>query len=94
MHHITPQEFISWIDQQLKERGWSDSGLAQEAKLSSGFMAQMRRGKAPGLKACKAIAGALNVADVFVLRKAGLLEQDPEANDKREQMNRPLAKVG
>ncbi len=55
--------------------------LARIAEVSNPYLSQIERGiYKPSAKVLKSIAGALNVSAETLFAKAGLLEEDPDAD--------------
>ena len=70
---VTPPEFLAWLDNELSEKGWTDSQAARRAGLSHGAIYDIRSGIRPGAKKCRALAHIFGVPDEYVLRLAGHL---------------------
>ena len=78
------ENFISWLDQELSFRNWSDYQLAKKAGISHSVISKARSSSPPKWDACLAISKALNVSPITVFRKAGLLphrEDDASSNE-------------
>jgi hypothetical protein len=77
MAAIPPDSFFKWLDDALKEKGWSDYRLEKKANLSGAFMPNLRKGAKIGYEACAKIADALGVqrAEMYIL--AGLDSAPP-----------------
>ena len=76
--------FQSWLENELKTRGWTLNYLARRAGLSGGTLNNIMSGvRGVGFDTCKAVAEALNVPPVVVFRAAGLLPPEPEDNQKQ-----------
>lgn len=72
--------FILWIDEQIRHLGWSDRQLALHAGISPSVISKARSGLRPiGWEACIAIANALNLPPDLVLQKAGHLPTTEQA---------------
>jgi len=72
-------EINEWLDQQIKERGWSSSELARRAGISQSSVSNVLTGKQiPGLEFCKGVARALDVRTEELLQRAGHLPPMPE----------------
>lgn len=72
--------FIAWLDNELSNRGWSDSQLAKRAGITHPVLSKARNGtQAIGFEACIKIADALNLPPELVLQNAGLLPQSDHA---------------
>ena len=66
--------FITWLTNELNERGWSNSELARRAGIVPSTVATiLNQQKSPNPKTCTSIARALSVPPERVFRKAGLL---------------------
>lgn len=66
--------FAQWLDQELLNRGWSQSEAARRGEMSSQMINAIVNGQAaPGLESCKGIARAFKLPLEDVLRLAGIL---------------------
>ena len=74
----TKLDFITWLDQELGRRGWSDNQLAKRAGISHSVISKARSGSLPKWEACEAIAGALRMPPETVFRAASLLPKETE----------------
>jgi transcriptional regulator with XRE-family HTH domain len=70
-------EFITWLDEILVARNWSDNQLAKKAGISHSVISKARSGILPKWGACESIAHALDISPVIIFRKAGLLPPGP-----------------
>ena len=75
--------FREWLQDQIKNKGWSQSEFAREADLSRSGVNMVLNGiRPPGIDFCKGTAKALNIPEENVFIIAGLLDQpknyDPE----------------
>lgn len=79
-------DFISWLNEQLSERGWGYNELARRAGISGAAISHiMTQRKTPGYDVCMGIARALGEQPETVLRRAGLLPSlPPEVDRERE----------
>ncbi len=66
-------QFITWLETELAQRGWSDHQLARHAGISHSVISKARSGLPPKWEACEAIANALKLPPEQVFRQAGLL---------------------
>ena len=67
-------ELIRWLQDQLRERGWSQSELARRAGLSHAQVSHVLGGaRGAGIDFCTAIAGPLGVPPATILKLAGYL---------------------
>ncbi len=72
-------EFVEFIEDELKKRGWNYSDLSRQAGLQSGTLSNiMNSNRRPGAESCNAIAKALKVPPSLVFVKAGLMDPDPQ----------------
>jgi transcriptional regulator with XRE-family HTH domain len=68
------KEFITWLTDEMEERGWNNSELARRAGLVPSAVSQVVSGtRSPGFEFCKKTAKALGLPPETVLREAGLL---------------------
>jgi len=75
-----PDSFISWLDNELAERGWNKSQLADRAELGNQTIYAIMNGtRNAGIDACVGIARAFHILPEDVLRHAGLLPPLPPA---------------
>ena len=71
-------KFTDWLDQELKNRGWTRADLARRASISQSYLSMMWTGtRSPSAEVCKGIARALGYPQEIVFRKAGLLDDPP-----------------
>lgn len=76
-------DFARWLDSELKKRRWTKADLARASELSQTAIGQVFSDKRkPGPDLCNAIAGALDLPPETVFRKAGLLPELPEDDEK------------
>lgn len=71
-------EFITWLDQQLERKEWTDYRLGIKTGLSSSVFSKARQGILPKWDALVRIADALDVSPITAFRKAGLLPPEGE----------------
>lgn len=72
--NMNQEGFISWLDDRLKEKGWTDNQLAKHAGFSHPVISKARSGiQAIGYESCIKIAKAFDLPPAVVLEKAGLL---------------------
>ncbi len=73
---------ITWLANELKNRGWSHRELARRSNLSQTAISTVLSGqRQPGWEFCAAIARALGEAPEKVFRRAGLLPALPAPED-------------
>lgn len=76
-------EFAKWLEDELKSRRWTRADLSRATGLSQTAFSQIFKGqRKPGPDLCIAVARALEVPEEDVFRKAGLLPEKPEDDDK------------
>ena len=76
-------EFTEWLEQELKNRRWTPSDLANQAGLGNSTVTRiLNKDRNPGPDFCRAIAKALGQPEELVFRQAGLLS--PLAGDEDE----------
>jgi transcriptional regulator with XRE-family HTH domain len=87
-------EFILWLQKEMDQRGWSQSDLARESKISrqaiSNIMNIMR---APGPEVCRALAKAFKVSPKSVFEKAGLLPIENKEDSELEELNYKISQL-
>jgi transcriptional regulator with XRE-family HTH domain len=77
--------FVEWLTAKLKKNGWSNNELARRAGLSSAAVSQVMTGRQnPGVEFCLGVSDALNEAPTRVFRLAGLLPENPDADEVLE----------
>lgn len=88
-------DFVSWINEQLKERSWSQAELARRGHFSTGALSRiMNRERMPGVDICRGIAEAFGMRDVDVMKIAGLADSpspDEQTPSLREMISRFMA---
>jgi transcriptional regulator with XRE-family HTH domain len=79
---MTKQDFIAWLESELTDRDWKQADLARKSGLSTGYLSKLfsRERPRPGVDACRAIARALGLPDIEVLRVAGLADPEPPSD--------------
>lgn len=74
-------EMVSWLTNEVKNRGWSLRELGRRADISHATISNIISGQTnPGFDFCVGIAKALDMPAEDVLRRAGLLPALPEEN--------------
>lgn len=68
-----PQEFISWLRNQIDVRNWGVREAARGLGLSHPTISDALLGKQPSFDTCLAVAKAFDVSPIYVLTLAGLL---------------------
>ncbi len=91
---MTNQDFSSWLQDKLTNKGWSQADLSRETGLSTGGVAQLMNGRRnPGPEACTAIAKAFGLPPDAVFRAAGLLPSKSELDAQTERMIHLLSQM-
>lgn len=85
-------DFVAWINEQLKERNWSQAELARRGHFSTGALSRiMNRERMPGVDICRGVAEAFGMRDVDVMKIAGLASNpslDEEPPSVREMISK------
>lgn len=83
--------FADWLQQQISDRGWSQSELARRAGVTPPSINKiLSRERFPGVDICRGIARAFGMRDIEVLQIAGLA--DPELSDSTPSVREMIAK--
>lgn len=78
------ENFKTWLEGQLRERGWKPADLAKESGLSSAVISNILNGhRKVGEKTANAIAHGLKLPPDLVFEKAGLLPPKPDLSPSR-----------
>jgi transcriptional regulator with XRE-family HTH domain len=81
-----PDSFASWLQEELRQRGWNQAELARRSGITTAQVSRLLTGEQhPGPTACRKIARALHIPAEEIFRKAGLLppqRQQPEGADE------------
>lgn len=76
---VSNTDFVEWLQQKMKDKGWNQADLAKEAGVSRGSIGNiLRQERDPGPALASAIADAFDLPVEFVFRKAGLLPEKPD----------------
>jgi transcriptional regulator with XRE-family HTH domain len=71
-------DFVTWIQQEMNERGWSQSELARRGGFTPTAINKiLSRERMPGVDFCKGVARAFGMRDVDVMRIAGIANSLP-----------------
>jgi transcriptional regulator with XRE-family HTH domain len=66
-------DFVSWVEGEIKARGWSQSDLSRKSGITTAQISRvLNRERMPGIEFCKGIARAFELKDIQVLELAGL----------------------
>lgn len=80
-------DFPNWLQDELNERGWSQSDLARESGIMPASISRILQGtRNPGPEACTAIANALGFPVETIFRVAGLLPERVDIDEETQQM--------
>lgn len=75
--------FNDWLEQELKNRRWRQTDLAQAMGMSDSTISHLLAGnRNPGPDLCNGIARAFGIPPEEVFRMAGLLPPLPEEDDE------------
>ena len=70
----TENTFVSWLEKELKARGWTMRELARRAGLTHVTISNVLNGtRNPGVEFCLGVARAFREPPELVFRRAGLL---------------------
>jgi transcriptional regulator with XRE-family HTH domain len=73
----TVSGFSQWLESEMKARDWRQKDLIVHSGIGSGLISQFLSGqRTPGVETCRAIAKALGLKEITVLKIAGLIEDD------------------
>ena len=79
MYAKVNNQFSVWLEEQMREREWTQAELARKAGLTRGAINNiLTQHRQPGPEAARAIAHALDLPEEEVFRQAGLLSAKPE----------------
>ncbi len=79
-NQMETQDFAEWLETELKNRDWRPADLARESGLYAATINRiLNRERHAGPETCRAIAHALDIDEVIIFRKAGLLSPLPPA---------------
>lgn len=82
-------ELSDYLIEHMRLRGWSQKELARQSKVAPSSINRMVRGdfeNPPGYAIVIAVAQALRVDPVVLMRKAKLLPREPEASSLERQV--------
>ncbi len=87
--------FSEWLLDQLRQRNWSQSDLANAAGIGRGVINKVinQVNKQPDPKTCVAIARGLKMSAITVFIAAGLLPSMPERSSEWDDMENVLANM-
>lgn len=79
-------DFITWVTNEARSRGWSDSELARRVGKSQTTVSRvLNRERKPTWDFCAGVAAAFGLSADKVFRKAGLLSPlPPEVTEDQE----------
>lgn len=81
-------KFPTWLNGELKKRGWSQRELARRAKISSGTISNLISGmRGRGIDSLTSIAEAFEMPPEEIFRIAGVFSSAPSDTEYHEQLN-------
>ena len=76
----TVSGFSQWLESEMQARDWRQKDLIVRSGINSGLISQILSGqRTPGVETCRAIAKALGMKEITVLKIAGLIDDDEPA---------------
>jgi len=76
-------DFITWLNSELKNLGWNDAELAKRANMTPSAISMVLDGtRNPGPRFCIGVAKAFKMPQVDVFCKAGLITQCDREEDQ------------
>ena len=79
--------FSEWLVKQIEIRGWSQSELARRANTTSTTVSRIiHHERLPGIEFCRGVARAFGMAEIEVLRVAGLADALPSVDEQGENL--------
>jgi transcriptional regulator with XRE-family HTH domain len=76
--------FSLWLQNEMNQRGWSQSDLARAAETNPGTISNLLNDlRRPGDEICRSIARAFGIPQWEVFMKAGLLTDPPRELNSR-----------
>lgn len=86
-------DFVSWLNNKTREKGWSNNELARRAGITGAGVSNVINGKySVTFDFCAGIAKALNMPAEDVFRRAGLLPPAPTISNEKVQIIIDLAR--
>jgi transcriptional regulator with XRE-family HTH domain len=83
----TNDEFANWLLEELGRRGWDQSELARQSRVTTAQISRIFSGeRRAGPAACRAIARAMHLPPEEVFRRAGLLPRARELPEGAEEL--------
>ncbi len=81
------EQFAQWLENVLNERGMSQAELARQAGVTRAAINGVLTGaRGPGIDLCKGIAQALKIPPEEVYRAAGLLDTEPDDDERMQKI--------
>lgn len=75
-------KFISWLNNELNERKWTNAELSRQADIAPSYISMVISGQQkPGFEFCVKVADAFDEPPERILRLAGLLPPLPGPED-------------
>lgn len=71
---MTQEQFVTWLNRELDQRGWSRSEAARRGEISASMMDKVIGGFSnPGIEFCNGVSRAFKIPLEDVFRLAGIL---------------------
>jgi transcriptional regulator with XRE-family HTH domain len=71
---MTQEQFVTWLNRELDQRGWSRSEAARRGEISASMIDKVIGGFSnPGIEFCKGVSRAFKLPLEDVFRLAGIL---------------------
>lgn len=78
--HMSEYDFILWLKEEIKKRGWKQSDFAHKAGLAPSTVSMVfKLQKKPGVSFCKRAAQALHLPPDEILMRAGFIPDTQKA---------------
>jgi transcriptional regulator with XRE-family HTH domain len=79
--------FVNWLNQEIKARGWTLRETSRRAGLSQTVVANVVSGRSlPGLEFLQGIAKAFGITRKAVFSRAGIIESDEPSTSEIEEI--------
>ena len=84
---MSTDEFIGWLQQELKTRGWDMAELARRGGITRSQISKLMSGERnPGPNTCSAIARAFHIPAEEVFRRAGVLPKSRKGSEGADEL--------
>ena len=75
------EKFSDWLENQIKNLGWSQADLSRESGLHRAIISKIILGSSkPSPETLESLARALNLPPAQVFQAAGILPKDPDSD--------------